>query len=133
VRPRGREDAIRCGRHVRRQPHERELKARNLGAPSVGVDARTSSGHPSHPCTAPHRRCVDRIFPKRRRPSLPAGEQERIFEKFYRLDPQMREGIRGTGLGLYISRNLVERMGGRIGLESAVGAGSTFWFELPRV
>jgi PAS domain S-box-containing protein len=62
---------------------------------------------------------------------IPADEQSRIFEKFYRLDPDMTQGIGGTGLGLYICRELVERMGGRIWLESAEGKGSTFLFELP--
>ena len=45
----------------------------------------------------------------------------------------MKGGVRGTGLGLYISRELVERMGGRIGINSGAGAGSMFWFELPRL
>ena len=62
---------------------------------------------------------------------IPADEQSRIFEKFYRLDPDMTKGIGGTGLGLYICRELVERMGGRIWLESDEGKGSTFFFELP--
>jgi PAS domain S-box-containing protein len=64
---------------------------------------------------------------------IPADEQARIFEKFYRLDPDMTQGIGGTGLGLYICRELVERMGGRIWLESDEGKGSTFFFELPSV
>jgi signal transduction histidine kinase len=62
---------------------------------------------------------------------IPAGEQRRIFEKFYRLDPNMLQGIGGTGLGLYICKELVERMGGHIWLESEEGKGSTFFFELP--
>jgi PAS domain S-box-containing protein len=62
---------------------------------------------------------------------IPAGEQERIFEKFYRLDPGMTRGVGGTGLGLYICSQLVERMGGRIWVESSHGEGSTFTFELP--
>jgi PAS domain S-box-containing protein len=62
---------------------------------------------------------------------IPADEQARIFEKFYRLDPDMTQGIGGTGLGLYICRELVERMGGRIWIESDEGKGSTFFFELP--
>ena len=62
---------------------------------------------------------------------IPADEQGRIFEKFYRLDPDMTQGIGGTGLGLYICRELVERMGGHIWLESDEGKGSTFFFELP--
>ena len=68
-----------------------------------------------------------------RGPGIPASEQDRIFEKFYRLDPQMKRGVRGTGLGLYISRELVERMGGRIGVESRAGDGTTFWFDVPKL
>ncbi|MEA2785639.1 MAG: hypothetical protein QOF71_1743, partial [Candidatus Eremiobacteraeota bacterium] len=62
---------------------------------------------------------------------IPAAEQRRIFEKFYRLDPDMNHGIGGTGLGLYICRELVRRVGGRIWVESQEGKGSTFFVELP--
>jgi two-component system, OmpR family, phosphate regulon sensor histidine kinase PhoR len=56
---------------------------------------------------------------------------ERIFERFYRVDPEQTRGIGGTGLGLYISRELVNRMGGRIWAESAPGKGASLFFELP--
>ncbi len=59
------------------------------------------------------------------------AEQRRIFEKFYRVDPNLSRGIGGTGLGLYICRELVRRMGGSIWVESREGEGSTFSFELP--
>ncbi len=62
---------------------------------------------------------------------IPEVEQERIFDKFYRLDPEMTRGVGGTGLGLYICSELVRRMGGRIWVESDHGQGSTFSFELP--
>ena len=62
---------------------------------------------------------------------IPAPEQRRIFEKFYRADPQMSRGIGGTGLGLYISRELVRRVDGRIWVESSAGRGSTFFVEIP--
>src|SRR5215208_4433921 len=58
-------------------------------------------------------------------------EQDRIFEKFYRADPQMLRGVGGTGLGLYICKELVSRMGGRIWVESNEEKGSVFVFELP--
>jgi PAS domain S-box-containing protein len=62
---------------------------------------------------------------------IPADEQSRIFEKFYRLDPHMTRGVGGTGLGLYICNELVGRMGGHIWVESTPGQGSSFLFELP--
>jgi signal transduction histidine kinase len=62
---------------------------------------------------------------------IPPAEQARVFEKFYRLDPQLTRGVGGTGLGLYICRELVRRMGGRIWVASGEGPGSTFFFELP--
>jgi two-component system phosphate regulon sensor histidine kinase PhoR len=64
---------------------------------------------------------------------IPSDEQGRVFEKFYRVDPQMTRGVGGTGLGLYICNELVSRMGGHIWLESKAGEGSTFLFELPAV
>jgi two-component system, OmpR family, phosphate regulon sensor histidine kinase PhoR len=62
---------------------------------------------------------------------IPLGEQQRIFEKFYRLDPDHRRGIAGSGLGLYICRELVRSMNGRIWVESDPDKGATFSFELP--
>ena len=56
---------------------------------------------------------------------------EELFERFRRLDPHLTHGIGGTGLGLYISRELVRRMGGDIWATSEPGEGSTFVFELP--
>jgi signal transduction histidine kinase len=58
-------------------------------------------------------------------------EQARIFERFHRLDPNMTRGVGGTGLGLYICRELVQHMGGRIWVTSREGEGSTFAFDLP--
>jgi PAS domain S-box-containing protein len=62
---------------------------------------------------------------------VPYPEQERIFEKFYRLDPNLTRGVGGTGLGLYISRELVQRMRGRIWLRSNAPRGSILRVELP--
>jgi PAS domain S-box-containing protein len=62
---------------------------------------------------------------------IPPAEQERVFEKFYRLDPNLTRGVSGTGLGLYICRELVHRMDGRVSVKSGAGKGSTFVVELP--
>jgi signal transduction histidine kinase len=62
---------------------------------------------------------------------IPASEHRRVFEKFYRVDPNMTHGIGGTGLGLYICRELVQMMDGRIWVESKPGVGSTFVVEIP--
>jgi signal transduction histidine kinase len=64
-----------------------------------------------------------------RGPGLAPEERERVFARFVR--GAAAEGTGGLGLGLYLCRNLIERHGGTIGVDSAVGAGATFWFELP--
>ncbi len=60
-----------------------------------------------------------------------AEDCERIFEKFYRGKDGSTLAVRGTGLGLAVARQLVEAHGGRIGVRSTVGEGSTFWVRLP--
>ena len=64
-------------------------------------------------------------------PGIPETFRARIFEKFSQADASDARQKGGTGLGLAISRELVERMGGRIGFESVEGAGATFYFDLP--
>lgn len=59
------------------------------------------------------------------------ADVERVFRRFFRADVQMRRGIGGTGLGLYITAGLVRAMGGRIDVASALGEGSTFTVVLP--
>ena len=62
---------------------------------------------------------------------IPGQQQARIFERFERADNSRAYGIGGTGLGLYLSRALVEEHGGRIWFESVEGQGSTFFVLLP--
>jgi PAS domain S-box-containing protein len=62
---------------------------------------------------------------------IPPSERERVFEKFVRLDPELARGVGGTGLGLYICRELVGLMGGHIWADARAGGGSTFVVELP--
>jgi signal transduction histidine kinase/CheY-like chemotaxis protein len=59
-------------------------------------------------------------------PGIPAEDQARIFERF-----TTRDVHQGSGLGLAISRELIQRMDGRIGVDSTVGRGSVFWFAVP--
>jgi CheY-like chemotaxis protein len=63
-------------------------------------------------------------------PGIPPEKLSRLFMPFDRLDAE-RSGIEGTGLGLSLSRRLVEAMHGLIGVDSALGKGSSFWVELP--
>jgi two-component system sensor histidine kinase VicK len=62
---------------------------------------------------------------------IPTPEQQRVFDKFYRLDPDMTRGVGGSGLGLHISRELVQQMHGQLTLTSNQGVGSTFSVTLP--
>jgi signal transduction histidine kinase len=66
-----------------------------------------------------------------RGPGVAPALQERLFEKFARIDTPSRAGAEGTGLGLNIARAIVERLGGTIGVVSEPGNGSTFYFDLP--
>lgn len=64
-------------------------------------------------------------------PGIPADEQSRIFEKFYRVETEQVDDVGGTGLGLAIVKAIVEKHQGRVWVESRPGAGSTFSFVLP--
>jgi PAS domain S-box-containing protein len=63
-------------------------------------------------------------------PGVEPQLHERLFAPFDRLDAESK-GIEGTGLGLALSKGLMEAIGGSLGVESALGTGSTFWLELP--
>jgi len=62
---------------------------------------------------------------------LSPEDQQRVFERFYRVDRARSRELGGTGLGLSIVKNTVRGLGGDVGVRSAIGQGSTFWVELP--
>lgn len=64
-------------------------------------------------------------------PGIPASFQQRVFTRFAQADSSDSRQKEGSGLGLAISKELIERMGGRIGFDTEPGRGTTFWFELP--
>ena len=64
-------------------------------------------------------------------PGIDAKHLPRVFERFYRVDKGRSRDVGGTGLGLYISRELVLRMNGRIWVDSDGRTGSSFFLELP--
>lgn len=65
-------------------------------------------------------------------PGIAARHRERVFERFYRIDPGRSREMGGTGLGLSIVKHLVEAMHGRIGVDAREPRGSIFWFTLPK-
>lgn len=74
-----------------------------------------------------------RVWVRDQGPGLLPAEQQHIWERFYRspsVEIQSGSGI-GLGLGLHISRTIIEQQHGQVGVESAPGKGSTFWFSLP--
>jgi PAS domain S-box-containing protein len=72
-----------------------------------------------------------RIFVNDQGLGIPDGYHQRIFERFAQVETSDRRGKGGTGLGLAICKAIVEHHGGRIGVDSEPGKGSTFWFDLP--
>lgn len=62
---------------------------------------------------------------------IPKKDQKYIFQKFFRSENVLKYQTQGSGLGLYISKAIVERSGGKIGFKSEENKGSTFWFTLP--
>jgi PAS domain S-box-containing protein len=64
---------------------------------------------------------------------IPVSEQERIFDRFYRVDDSTTRTTGGIGLGLYITKQLVESMSGRLWVASKAGQGSTFSFSVPLI
>jgi PAS domain S-box-containing protein len=92
--------------------------AAKYGSAPVKVSAESTNG-------------VVRIAVSDSGPGIVATDRERIFERFYRADSEAARAARGTGLGLYISRELTQRMGGRLALASEPDEGATFVVELP--
>lgn len=76
---------------------------------------------------------IVQLFVRDTGPGIPAADIGHLFQKFYRVDNSATRTIGGTGLGLFISRKIIELYKGRIWAESELGKGSTFFINLPRL
>lgn len=117
----------RCGREVLGDRGQLQTALRNLlvnavsyspTATKVAVEARVSGS-------------IVEIMVKDQGIGIPAGELDRIFERFYRVDPARSRATGGTGLGLSIVKHVCQNHGGECGVWSEVGVGSTFVLRLP--
>ena len=95
---------------------------------SVGTGTGTNGSSPAPPLAGAESERV-RVSVADTGAGITADQSRRLFEPFERLDAPAR-GIDGTGVGLAVSKALIEAMGGTIGVHSTVGEGSTFWFDL---
>ncbi|HTK09615.1 MAG TPA: PAS domain S-box protein [Ktedonobacteraceae bacterium] len=79
------------------------------------------------------RKGTARVYVQDKGPGLTTPQQQQIWERFYQADTPVKPGGKkeGLGLGLYIAKVLIEQHHGQVGVESAPGEGSTFWFTLP--
>jgi two-component system OmpR family sensor kinase/two-component system sensor histidine kinase BaeS len=112
--------------HVQADPHRAAQVLQNL----VGNALRHSSAGGTITLAAQARKTDVQVSVSDTGEGIPIEDLPHVFDRFYRGDtPHARSG--GSGLGLTIAKTLVEMMGGAIGVESAPGAGSRFWFTLP--
>jgi len=94
---------------------------------TVGLEAKNNSDGAS----INHRLSTINLSVSDRGPGIPAAEQEKIFERFYRLGSELRRETQGVGIGLSVVKHIVEAHNGRVAVESKVGQGSRFVIELP--
>jgi len=119
-------EAVACDRHI--QADRQRLKQVLLNLLSNAVKYNRDGGEVTLSCeeTLEHRMRIQVIDTG---PGIPPEKMKRLFSPFDRLGIE-HSGVEGSGLGLALSKRLVEAMGGTLGVESVLGAGSTFWTEL---
>ncbi len=118
-----------CEQHV--SADRQRLKQVLLNLLSNGIKYNHAGGAVTLSCEGPVNGRM-RIKVNDTGPGIAPDKMERLFTAFERLGAE-QSGIEGTGLGLALSKGLVEAMGGTLGVESTVGRGSTFWVEFARI